>query len=55
MSKTKHDQIAERLAKKFRSKYKRHKGIDIVTIRNTGWEFENVMTKEISISKIQDN
>lgn len=31
MAKSKHDQIAEALAKKFRTKYKKHKGIDIVT------------------------
>ena len=31
MAKSKHDQIAENLAKKFGVKYKKHKGIDIVT------------------------
>jgi len=31
MAKSKHDQIAERLAKKFGTKYKKDKGIDIVT------------------------
>ncbi len=31
MAKSKHDQIAERLSKKFRTEYKKHKGIDIVT------------------------
>ncbi|HEC92439.1 MAG TPA: hypothetical protein ENI51_05530 [Candidatus Atribacteria bacterium] len=31
MAKSKHDQIAENLAKKFRTKYKKHEGIDIVT------------------------
>lgn len=31
MAKSRHDQIAERLAKKFGTKYKKHKGIDIVT------------------------
>jgi len=31
MSKSKHDQIAEGLAKKFGTNYKKHKGIDIVT------------------------
>ncbi|KPK98664.1 MAG: hypothetical protein AMJ95_03345 [Omnitrophica WOR_2 bacterium SM23_72] len=31
MSKTKHDQIAEKLARKFHTEYKQHKGIDIVT------------------------
>ena len=31
MSKSKHDQVAEALAKKFGVEYKREKGIDIVT------------------------
>ena len=31
MSKGKHDKIAESLARKFGVKYKKHKGIDIVT------------------------
>ena len=31
MAKSKHDQIAEGLAKKFGTEYKEHKGIDIVT------------------------
>ena len=31
MAKSKHDQIAENLAKKFGTVYKKHKGIDIVT------------------------
>ncbi|MFQ6081944.1 MAG: hypothetical protein ACE5WD_01125 [Candidatus Aminicenantia bacterium] len=31
MAKSKHEQIAENLAKKFGVKYKKHKGIDIVT------------------------
>ena len=31
MAKSKHDQIAEKLAKKFGTEYKKHKGIDIVT------------------------
>jgi hypothetical protein len=31
MAKSKHDQIAESLAKKFGTRYKKHKGIDIVT------------------------
>ena len=31
MSKSLHDQIAENLAKKFGTEYKKHKGIDIVT------------------------
>ena len=31
MAKSKHDKIAESLAKKFRTDYKKHKGIDIVT------------------------
>ncbi len=31
MAKSKHDQIAENLANKFGSEYKKHKGIDIVT------------------------
>ena len=31
MSKTQHDQIAEKLAKEFGAKYKKYKGIDIVT------------------------
>ena len=31
MSKSKHDQIAEDLARKFGTEYKKHKGIDIVT------------------------
>lgn len=31
MAKSKHDQIAENLAKKFGTEYKKHKGIDIVT------------------------
>jgi|Deesub1362A_J573_1020465.scaffolds.fasta_scaffold01719_5 hypothetical protein len=31
MAKSRHDQIAENLAKKFGTKYKKHKGIDIVT------------------------
>lgn len=31
MAKSKHDVIAEKLAKKFGTKYKSHKGIDIVT------------------------
>ena len=31
MAKSKHDQIAESLAKKFGTEYKKHKGIDIVT------------------------
>ncbi len=31
MTKSKHDKIAERLAKKFGTEYKKHKGIDIVT------------------------
>jgi len=30
MSKSKHDQIAEGLARKFGTEYKKHKGIDIV-------------------------
>ncbi len=31
MAKSKHDQVAEKLAKKFGTEYKKHKGIDIVT------------------------
>ena len=31
MSKSEHDQIAESLAKKFKTEYRKHKGIDIVT------------------------
>ena len=31
MAKSKHDKIVENLAKKFEAKYKRQKGIDIVT------------------------
>jgi len=31
MGKSKHEQIAEKLAKKFGVKYKKHKGVDIVT------------------------
>ncbi len=31
MAKSKHDQIAENLAKKFGTEYKKHQGIDIVT------------------------
>ena len=31
MAQSKHDQISEKLAKKFDVKYKKHKGIDIVT------------------------
>lgn len=31
MAKTKHDQVAERLAKKFGTEYKSDKGIDLVT------------------------
>ena len=31
MAKSKHDRIAENLAKKFGTEYKKHKGIDIVT------------------------
>ena len=31
MAKSKHDQIAENLATKFKTEYKKHKGIDIVT------------------------
>jgi len=31
MTKSKHDEIAEKLARKFRTEYKKHKGIDIVT------------------------
>ncbi|HIC92335.1 MAG TPA: hypothetical protein EYP21_09820 [Syntrophaceae bacterium] len=31
MAKSKHDKIAENLAKRFGSEYKKHKGIDIVT------------------------
>jgi hypothetical protein len=31
MAKSKHDKIAEKLARKFGTEYKKHKGIDIVT------------------------
>ena len=31
MAKSRHDQIAENLAKKFGTEYKKHQGIDIVT------------------------
>ncbi|MBE0433325.1 hypothetical protein IBX73_07660 [candidate division WOR-3 bacterium] len=47
MAKTKHDAIAEKLAKKFGTEYKRDKGIDIV-IKDKVIEVE---TKKNSISQ----
>ena len=42
MAKSKHDQIAESLAEKFETEYKKHKGIDIVT---KDWVIEVETTK----------
>jgi glutathione synthase/RimK-type ligase-like ATP-grasp enzyme len=47
MAKSKHDEIAEKLAKEFGTDYKSHKGIDIIT-KNRVIEVE---TKKNSISQ----
>ena len=47
MSKTVHDQIAERIARKFHTEYKQNKGIDIVTPRRV----VEVETKSSTLSQ----